>query len=120
MAQDPSEIVRQAAAHLLRASRTGRSDKDDARALSRCLAEDKSGMVANACRAPAEASDRGSPVVVFVVPDGRSSPLPLAPYSLQRADGFIRSGIADRRGAVFEHAAPRGQLRLVVPGPLAR
>jgi hypothetical protein len=46
--------------------------------------------------------------------------MPLAPYSLQRADGLIRSGIADRRGAVFEHAAPQGQLRLVVPGPLAR
>lgn len=121
LAQDPSEVARQAAARLLRASgSSGRSGKEDAQALSRCLAEDKSGMVANACRAPAETSDRGSPVLVFVVPDGRASPLPLAPYSLQRADGFIRSGIADRRGAVFEHAAPRGQLRLVVPGPLAR
>jgi HEAT repeat protein len=121
LAQDPSEVARQAAARLLRVSNTSEPpDKDDARALSRCLAEDKSGMVANACRAAAETSDRGSAVVVFVVPDGRSSPLPLAPYSLQRADGFIRSGIADRRGAVFEHAAPRGQLRLVVPGPLAR
>jgi hypothetical protein len=121
LAQDPSEMVRQAAARSLRvAGPSGRPGKEDAQALSRCLAEDKSGLVANACRAPAEAPERGSPVVVFVVPDGRSSPLPLAPYSLQRADGFIRFGIADRRGAVFEHAAPRGQLRLVVPGPLAR
>ena len=121
LAHDPSEVTRQAAARLLRVSApSGRPGKEDAQALSRCLAEDKSGMVANACRAPVETPDRGSPVVVFVVPDGRSSPLPLAPYSLQRADGLIRSGVADRRGAVFEHDAPRGQLRLVVPGPLAR
>ena len=121
LAQDPSEVARQAAARLLRLSGSpGRPGKEDAQALSRCLAEDKSGMVANACRVAAETPTQGSPIVVFVVPDGRSSPLPLAPYSLQRADGFIRSGIADRRGAVFEHAAPRGELRLVVPGPLAR
>jgi HEAT repeat protein len=121
LAQDPSEVARQAAARLLRGSGTGGGPaKEDARSLSRCLAEDKSGMVANTCRAAAETADRASAVLVFVVPDGRSFPLPLAPYSLQRADGFIRSGIADRRGAVFEHAAPRGQLRLLVPAPLAR
>jgi HEAT repeat protein len=119
LAQDASEVVRQSAARLLRGS-TPRSSKEDAQALSRCLAEDKSGMVANACRASVETPSRSSPVVVFVVPDGRSSPMPRAPYSLQRADGFIRSGIADRRGAVFEAAAPRGELRLLVPGPLAR
>jgi HEAT repeat protein len=119
LAQDPSEVVRQAAARLLRGSQP-RPSKEDAQALSRCLAEDKSGMVANACRAPAETPSRSSPVVVFVVPDGRSSPMPRAPYSLQRADGFIRSGVADRRGAVFESAAPKGELRLLVPGPLAR
>jgi hypothetical protein len=118
LTQDPSEVVRQAAARLLRGS--PRASKEDAQSLSRCLAEDKSGMVANACRASGEPAERSSPVVVFVVPDGRSSPMPRAPYSLQRADGFIRSGIADRRGAVFEPAAPRGELRLLVPGPLAR
>jgi hypothetical protein len=36
-----------------------------------------------------------------------------------RADGLIRSGRADRRGAIFERAAPAGELRLIVPGPLA-
>jgi HEAT repeat protein len=88
LAQDPSEVARQAAARLLRVSEpSGRPSKEDAQALSRCLAEDKSGMVANACRAPAEMPGRGSPVVVFVVPDGRSSPMPLAPYS-RRPDSF--------------------------------
>jgi hypothetical protein len=120
LVQDPSEIVRQSAARLLRSRSGPLRSPEDTRALSRCLAEDKSGMVANACRAPAEEAGPGAPVVVFVVPDGRASPMPHAPYSLERTDGFIRSGIADRRGAVFELAAPRGELRLVVPGPLAR
>jgi HEAT repeat protein len=120
LAQDPSEIVRQSAAKLLGSRPPSQRAPEDARALSRCLGEDKSGMVANSCRAQVEEAGRAAPVVVFVVPDGRASPMPLAPYSLQRVDGFIRSGVADRRGAVFELLAPRGELRLVVPGPLAR
>ena len=120
LAQDPSETVRQSAARLLRTRPAPLRSPEDARALSRCLADDKSGMVANACRAPAEEAGPSAPVLVFVVPDGMASPMPHAPYSLQRTDGFIRSGIADRRGGVFELAAPRGELRLIVPGPLAR
>ena len=122
LAQDPSEIVRQAAARLIwRASRDQPPAiaRDDARALSRCVSDDKSGMVANACRSSSTASVGTVPALVFVVPDGRTAPLPLASYSLLRADGLIRSGRADRRGAVFEPAAPNGELRLVVPGPLA-
>jgi hypothetical protein len=120
LAQDSSEMVRRAAARLLRGPSSSRPSKEDAQALSRCLAEDKSGMVASACRVAPVAPGAPSPVVVFVVPDGRSSPAPLSPYSLELADGFIRSGIADRRGAIFEAEAPRGEVRLVVPGPLAR
>jgi HEAT repeat protein len=120
LTQDSSEMVRRAAARLLRGPLGARPNKEDAQALARCLAEDKSGMVASACRAAPPLPGPPSPVVVFVVPDGRTSPAPLAPYSLELADGFIRSGMADRRGAIFESAAPGGELRLLVPGPLAR
>jgi HEAT repeat protein len=120
LAQDPSETVRFVAARLI--SRDAQqASKDDVRALARCVSDDKSGMVAVACRtrpgvaAPAEPS----PSLVFIVPDGRAAPLASAAYSLARADGLIRSGLADRRGAVFERAAPRGDLRLLVPAALA-
>jgi HEAT repeat protein len=120
LAEDPSEIARLAAARLLlSAPSASNPNKDDARALSRCVADDKSGMVANACRASFRAPSEPRPALVFVVPDGKSAPLPLASYSLMRADGLIRSGNADRRGAIFERAAPAGELRLIVPGPLA-
>jgi hypothetical protein len=58
-------------------------------------------------------------VVIFVIPDGQSSPLAAAPFALQRADGLIRAGIADRRGAVFERYAPAGDLSLLLPAALA-
>jgi HEAT repeat protein len=122
LASDSSEVVRFAAARLLsRSARAGSQTftKEDARALSRCVADDKSGMVANACRGSFEPPSSSESALVFVVPDGRSAPLPQASYSLLRADGLIRSGNADRRGAVFERAAPQGELRLLVPGPLA-
>jgi len=119
LSQDPSEMVRQAAARLiLRVPSTDRA-KGDARALSRCVADDKSGLVANACRIAFSIPSESSPTLVFVVPDGKTSPTPLAAYSFLRADGLIRSGLADRRGAIFERACPRGEFRLVVPGALA-
>ena len=61
------------------------------------MADDKSGMVANACRTSFDPPTSSLPSLVFVVPDGKSAPLPLASYSLLRADGLIRSGNADRR-----------------------
>ena len=73
-------------------------------------------------RTLAEASGsvlESAPLLVFVVPDGKSFPVPLAPYALLRADGFIRSGRADRRGAIFERALPKGEVTLLVPAALA-
>jgi hypothetical protein len=102
----------------LRGPVEGRS-REDQRAISRCVAGDKSGLVASACRAARSLSSVTAPVLVMVVPDGRAAPLPSAPFALKRADGLIRSGLADRRGAVFERAAPGGPLSLVVPGALA-
>jgi HEAT repeat protein len=119
LALDPSETVRQQAARLLARGGTPEINKDDVRALARCVADDKSGLVAVACRARPLVLGGSSSTLVFVVPDGRASPLPSAAYSLARADGLIRSGLADRRGAVFERGAPRGELRLLVPGALA-
>ena len=40
--------------------------------------------------------------------------------ALVRADGFLRLGIADRRGSVFEISAPSGPVELAVPAPLVR
>jgi HEAT repeat protein len=120
LAEDPSEVARQAAARLLsRAPSGGTVATEDARALSRCAADDKSGMVATSCSSSFEMPASTLAELVFVVPDGKSSPLPLSSYSLQRSDGLIRSGKADRRGAIFERTAPTGELRLLVPGALA-
>ena len=40
--------------------------------------------------------------------------------ALVRPDGFLRLGVADRRGGVFEFGVPEGSLRLAVPAALAR
>jgi hypothetical protein len=36
-----------------------------------------------------------------------------------RADGFVRLGLTDERGAVEEPDAPRGTVRLALPAALA-
>jgi len=123
LASDPAPQVRAAAAALLRKV-PSQDAGADSRALRRCLFDDKNGSVAAECKErPAAASVRGpatEPIVVFVVPDGRSTPQARAPFALVMADGLLRFGIADRRGAVFEPAAPRGQVRLAVPATLVR
>jgi hypothetical protein len=40
--------------------------------------------------------------------------------ALVLADGVLRLGLADRRGAVYESQAPRGDVRLSIPAQLAR
>ncbi len=121
----PSDEVRVAAAELIRA-RAERFPAASA-ALARCVRKDVSGRVAAACgAAPAatgeplasSAATGASAVVgvsVLVVPAGSAAPAPRAPFALVRADGWIRSGTSDRRGSVWESAAPRGPLRLAVP-----
>ncbi len=118
---DSAPVVRATAASLLR--RVPSPDGGaDSRALRRCAYDDRNGSVAAACKErPAARVSRGSeaePVVVFVVPSGRSAPEPRAPFALVLADGLMRIGIADRRGAVFERAAPRGEVTLAVPATL--
>ena len=46
--------------------------------------------------------------------------MPRAPFALVLPDGLMRLGVTDRRGALFEQAAPRGEVMLEVPAPLAR
>ncbi len=82
--------------------------------------EEAAFRVAKACEeGPRPVVDTKHAVTVFVTPDGASGPVPRAPFALVVADGTIRAGLADRRGAVFEPAAPDGGLELTVPAALA-
>ncbi|MCC6646503.1 MAG: HEAT repeat domain-containing protein [Polyangiaceae bacterium] len=110
LAEAESATVRAAAASAIAASP---AHPADAAALERCRRDDPVGAVARACAAPPGASAGADPVsVVVLAPDG-ASPAPRAPFSLLLADGAVRYGFADRRGMVFDRAAPRGALRLL-------
>jgi hypothetical protein len=110
---DPAAAVRAAAATFLHglAAKT----PADVRALARCASEDHDGGVATRCALPRSLDASTDDVVILVAPDGADEPLPRARFALERADGLLRSGTADRRGAVFERATPSGTLRLVAP-----
>jgi HEAT repeat protein len=120
---DGSAVVRANAANLLSAVASA-EPAADSRALRRCLYDDRSGAVASACKprikARAAAAAPAEPVLVFVVPDGATSPQPRAPFALVLDNGLMRLGLADRRGAVFESSAPRGEVTLAIPATLAR
>jgi cellulose synthase operon protein C len=125
LARDPSESVRIAAADNLARAIGRAGDKAsplDKRALIRCASEDRNASVALRCAHPLAMGSRARPddVAVYVVPDGRSAPQARAPFALVRADGLLRLGLADRRGEIFEFAAPPGPIRLTVPAALAR
>ena len=111
--RDPSEMVRMAAAKLL-ASVPAEAPEQARRALVRCEIDEASARVAAVCRrGEPERVAAATSVTVFVVPDGKTEPVPGAPFALMLADGFVRLGLADRRGALHEHAAPRGPLSLL-------
>jgi HEAT repeat protein len=115
----PAEEVRLAAARLLRDRPRWAEGTPDP--LARCAAKDVSGRVASACGSlaqatwDAESDARTVAVAVLIVPPGSTSPASRVPFALVRADGFIRSGVSDRRGAVSEVSAPRGPVRLTLP-----
>lgn len=119
LSSDPSDVVRAQIAHLLWNAPSGDA-KAERSALERCAGEDPMGEVASACAGlpPAIAPGVASSVTVYVVPAGMAAPVPLAPFALVRADGLTRLGVTDRRGAVFEPAAPAGSLKLAVPPAL--
>jgi HEAT repeat protein len=123
LARDPAEPVRLAAADALgrAVARAGsKADPADTRSLTRCASEDRNATVALRCARPQLLTTQTDDIGVFVIPDGGSTPLARAPFALVRADGLIRLGTTDRRGEVFELAAPRGTIRLAVPAPLVR
>lgn len=115
---DPSAVVRAKAANLLH---DVKPSVEDRRVLAVCEASDPSSQVAVACEtAPDAIPETHEPVTVFVVPLGQSKPAARAPFTLIRADGLLRMGLSDRRGAVYEFEAPRGVVELGVPVALAK
>lgn len=112
LAADPAVRVRRAAARLLTG---GERSREHAAALERCAADDPSAEVATLCGGRPPARPTGSePLLVFVVPTGGTTPVAGAPFALRLADGTERFGSADRRGAVYEPHAPRGNVELGV------
>jgi HEAT repeat protein len=119
LAGDPSEDVRDAAVLLVSRGASAGSADEDTRALERCARTDPSSMVASRCRAAASSaapSTRTHATLIYVVPDGFDVPRPDAAYALRFANGLVRAGTTDRRGAVFEPNAPEGDVALRRPG----
>lgn len=139
LGEDPVDTVRIAAARLLsaRVARGAQVGGESAgeldapakaratlarSALERCALADPSGAVASTCRdhvaigaAPVDAGTGA--LVVFVAPDDGGPPTPRAPYAIERPDGLLHLGNADRRGAVVETWLGKGPLRLRVASP---
>ncbi len=117
---DASPVVRRAAATLLLRvpAADGRADQV---ALRRCGEQDGDGAVAAQCASPPPpVPELAEPVAVYVIPAAEPGPVARAPFALMFADGLLRLGVSDRRGVVFEAAAPRGAVSLEVPAPLER
>jgi hypothetical protein len=113
LARDRVDFVRQSAAALLRDVPRG---KADALSLVRARDRDPSSLVAAECEAPRRAEPEGTdPSIVAVIPAGDDVPRPAQPFALLRADGLVRLGVSDRRGQLFEVAAPHGALSLLEP-----
>lgn len=113
LARDRSAFVRQSAAALLRDVSRGPADEV---ALARARVRDPSGAVAAECDASSpKPPDSVDSTQVIVIPAGEDEPRPAQPFALLRADGLVRLGVSDRRGQLFEVAAPRGTLSLLEP-----
>jgi HEAT repeat protein len=108
--RDRSDIVREAAARTLSHGSPSEADK---KLLARCALDDERENVAAACAEPAFPLPTETDwVLVYVVPAGEIEPLPTAPFAIVFSDGTRRFGRSDRRGAVFERLAPRGEISL--------
>ncbi|HEY4116735.1 MAG TPA: hypothetical protein VGM56_02715, partial [Byssovorax sp.] len=107
---DPHDAIRAAAALAIARAPLGEADR---RTLDACATSDRSGAIAHACRAPSPIPTTTRAALVYVVPDLEAQPRPNAPYVLHLADGSLRAGTADRRGAVIDPVAPEGTLTLL-------
>ncbi|MBK7399113.1 MAG: HEAT repeat domain-containing protein [Myxococcales bacterium] len=116
LAEDSSDVARAIAARLLATQVSGATPEAAAKArasLDRCALTDPSGAVASACRAPVRPIKPGTTaLVVFVAPDDGGTPVPRAPYVLERPDGLLHVGVSDRRAAIVELRLPKGIVRL--------
>ena len=113
LADDPSDLVRAAAARTIASAPA----PEDRIALDRCVSTDRSAEVARLCRPrPAtEAASAARPpraVTVFIVGESGAAAKPHAPFLLEYEGGILRAGVADRRGATFEAMAPAGEVTL--------
>ncbi len=107
---DDVEPVRLAAARAIARRRLGDAD---ARALDRCMIGDRSGAVARVCREGAPPPPSGAhEVEVYVAGETTHEPQPGASFVAEFADGILRAGRTDRRGAAFDAAAPQGDVSL--------
>jgi hypothetical protein len=108
---DASPLVRAAAATAIT---TTLREGDDKAALLRCASSDRSPDVADRCtRHPPPPAKSREHVVLVYVEAPRDEPRARAPYVVQLADGLVRAGLADRRGAFIEPLAPEGTLHLL-------
>jgi hypothetical protein len=115
LARDRIAVVRIAAAANVASARLPAEKK----ALDRCAAEDENPAVAAVCAGePLSRPSAVEAVLVYVVPSGESEVVPRAPFALHFGDGAFRLGLADRRGAVSERFAPKGDVELGIPGSL--
>jgi len=113
LGEDPSEEVRAAAARAMTSAKApGAPSAEDARVLDLCARTDPSGAVAARCRNAAEPPGASHPLLVYLVPDGAASPRPGSSFALLMPDGLLHLGASDRRGAVFDPAAPEGRITL--------
>lgn len=111
LSRDPRARVRRAAAELISRTSPGAAEQ---RLLVRCQESDPHALVAEACAAQARSdASRTEPVTVLIVPVSRDEPTPGAPFALLFADGSLRLGVADRRGAAHEPRAAKGAFELL-------
>jgi HEAT repeat protein len=110
-------FVRASAARAIAARPLGAADVS---ALDRCQTADPSGAVARLCHASAAGTESGTratagtePVEIYVEDALGTEPRPEGPFVVLFADGLLRAGKADRRGAFFDAAAPRGDVSLL-------
>jgi HEAT repeat protein len=114
--RDVVPLVRKAAAGVLR-DVAGPNPAGDARALARCQRRESDPDVEQACtkarpKSEPQVTEQTVSATVFVVPVGLTGPVANAPFALVRADGFVRCGWTDSRGAVFEPHTPVGRISL--------
>ncbi len=104
---DDADVVRAAASRAV-----GRTDPEDIRALEACAANDRAGAVARRCRAPFHPPRASDPLLVYVIAEDGSLPVPKSAYAISLADGLVHVGTSDRRGGVFDPVTPAGEVAL--------